>query len=113
MNKNLKIQNEVISAKVECYRLLKECVSFDNIEDRESICKNNNLIEDYCSKLCDEMYLHIEHFVNETIKPIVYDVDYFSFLKREDFGSYNDAGHFVINFDCLLEMLIFRVRAHT
>ena len=113
MCKKDKVNNEVALAIVECHRLLKECLVFDNIENKEFICKNLNRLKDYRSKLSDEMYSHIEKFVEDIIKPIVYDVDYFDFIKREEFGSYNDKGHFVINSDCSLEMMIFLMYEHT
>ena len=113
MKKYINKKDDVALASAECHKLLKECISFDNIEDKELICKNLNRIKDYRSKLSDAMYSHIEKFVNETIKPIVYDVDYFNFLKRDEFGSYNDEGHFVINSDHSLEMMIFLMYEHT
>lgn len=111
MDKNVK--NEGEKAIVEIHRLLKECIIFDNIEDREFICRNLNLIKDYKSDISGEMYSAVETFINEEIKPIVYDTNYFDFMIREDFGDYNEEGHFVINSDRSLEMMIFLLYERT
>ena len=73
----------------KCYKFLKECIEFENIEDRKFIFKNLTKIEGYREKLGEDTYLHIQQFINETIKPIVFDADYFSFLKRDEFGSFD------------------------
>jgi len=110
---NKKSQQAVSHAVVACYRLLKECIVFENIEDGEFICKNLNMIKEFRGMLSSEMYSHIEQFINDVIKPIVYDADYFAFLKRAEFGSLNEEGHFVINSDRSLEMMIFLLYEHT
>lgn len=96
-----------------CYKLLEECVSFEHIEDREFICRNLNLVKDYKKSISEEAYAEIEAFINEIIKPIVYDADYFDFLRKPEYGSYNEQGHFVINSDSSLEMIIFNMYHHT
>ncbi len=101
------MDNKKKKAIIEIHRLLKDCIIFDNIEDREFICRNLNLIKDYKNDISEEMYLAVETFINETIKPIVYDTNYFDFMIREEFGDYNEEGHFVINSDRSLEMMIF------
>lgn len=111
MNKS--VTNESAKAIVEIHRLLKDCIIFDNIEDREFICRNLNLIKDYKNDISDEMYSDIESFINEIIEPIVYDTNYFDFMIREDFGDYNEEGHFVINSDSSLEMMIFLLYERT
>lgn len=59
------------------------------------------------------MYSAVEYFINNEIKPIVYDTNYFDFMIREDFGEYNEDGHFVINSDRSLEMMIFLLYERT
>ena len=108
-----KINSEGAKAIVEIHRLLKDCIIFGNIEDREFICKNLNLIKDYKNDIPQEMYSAVESFITETIKPIVYDTNYFDFMIREEFGNYDEKGHFVINSDRSLEMMIFLLYERT
>lgn len=105
--------NKEAKAIVDIHRLLKECIVFDNIEDREFICRNLNQIKKYKGVLSDEMYKAVDEFVEDIIKPIVYDTNYFDFMIREEFGEYNNEGHFVINSDRSLEMMIFLLYERT
>lgn len=111
MNSNR--SNDNAKAIVEIHRLLKDCIIFDNIENKEFICRNLNLIKDYKKDVSEEMYSAVESFINDEIKPIVYDMNYFDFLIRDDFGDYNKEGHFVINSDRSLEMMIFLLYERT
>lgn len=105
--------NDDAKAIVEIHRLLKDCIIFDNIEDKEFICRNLNLIKEYKKDVSEVMYSVVESFINDEIKPIVYDMNYFDFLIREDFGDYDEQGHFVINSDRSLEMMIFLLYERT
>ena len=96
-----------------CYKLLEECVSFIHIEDKEYICKNLNLIKEYKNDISKEAYSDIEKYVKDVIRPIVYDVDYFEFLRKPEYGSIDEKGHFVINSDRSLETIIFLMYDHT
>ena len=89
-----------------CYKILKECIKFENIEDKKFIFKNLIKIEGHREKLGEDMYLHIKQFIDENIKPIVLNVNYFSFLMRDEFGSLNKKGYFEINSERSLEMMI-------
>lgn len=113
INMNNNIKDKEKKAVVEIHKLLKECLVFDNIEDREFICKNLNLIKDYKRDIPEEMYSAVEDFVNEIIKPIIFDTNYFDFMIHEDFGNYNKEGHFVINSERSLEMMIFLLYERT
>lgn len=108
-----KITDKSAKAIVKIYGLLKECIIFDNIEDRELICRKLNLIKDYKKEVSEEVFTAVESFINDEIKPIVYDTNYFDFMIHEDFGEYNDEGHFVINSDRSLEMMIFLLYERT
>jgi hypothetical protein len=110
LKKKLDVKSPEIMA---CYKLLEECVSFEYIEDEQYICRNLNLIKDYKKVISQEVYADVEAYIEETIKPIVYDFDYFDFLKKPEYGSYNEQGHFVINSDSSLEMMIFGMYHHT
>lgn len=110
MKKELVVKSPEIMG---CYKLLEECISFEHIEDKEYICRNLNLIKDYKGSIPDKAFGEIEDFVNEVIKPIVYDADYFEFLRKPEYGSRNEQGHFVINSDSSLEMIIFNMYHHT
>ena len=101
-----KLTGREAKAVVEIHKLLKDCIIFDNIEDKVLICKNLYLLKNYKSEISEEMYSAVEAFINETIKPIIYDKNYFDFLFREEFGEYNEEGPFVINSEHSLDMMI-------
>lgn len=109
----MNITNKGTKAIVEIHRLLKDCIIFDNIENREFICRNLNLIKSYKDDISEEMYSAVESFINHEIKPIVYDTNYFDFMIHEEFGDYDEDGHFVINSDHSLEMMIFLLYERT
>lgn len=100
-------------AKAQCYRLLKECIDFDHIEDGEFICKNLSEIKAYRGTLPDKTYTCIERFIQDVIYPIVNDSNYFDFMKREEFGSYNEKGYFEINSKRSLEIMVCLLCEHT
>lgn len=91
---------------VEIHKLLKECIDFDNIENADFIYKNLDLINSYKRVLSDKMCKQLDKFIEETIQPIIENEDYFSFLNREEFGSYNDEGTFVLNSEHSAKMMI-------
>ena len=74
---------------------------------------NLNLIKDYKGLITDEMYSAIENFIDSAIRPIVYDTNYFDFIKRDEYGEYDENGHFIINSDRSLEMMIFLLYERT
>lgn len=59
------------------------------------------------------MYSAVDDFIVRIIRPIVYDADYFDFMKRDEYGEYNEEGHFIINSDRSLEMMIFLMYERT
>jgi|GEM_PF-701528 hypothetical protein len=91
---------------VEIHKLLKKCIDFDNIENADFIYKNLDLINSYKRALSDKMCKQLDKFIEETIQPIIENEDYFSFLNREEFGSYNDEGVFVLNSEHSAKMMI-------
>lgn len=91
---------------VEIHKLLKECIDFDNIENADFICKNLNLINSYKRALSDKMCKQLDKFIDETICPIIDDEDYFLFLNKEEFGSYNNEGIFELNSEHSAKMMI-------
>lgn len=98
---------------VEIHKLLKECIDFDNIENADFIYKNLDLINSYKRALSDKICKHLDKFIEETIQPIIENEDYFSFLNREEFGSYNDEGIFEINSEHSAKMMIALLCKHT
>lgn len=100
-------------ACVNCYKLLKQCVCFENIENRELIVNKLNEIRAYRSHMNVELYSRLEQFIQDVIKPIVFDADYFSFLRRDEFGALDQEGHFLINSESSLEGMIFLMYHHT
>lgn len=98
---------------VEIHKLLKECIDFDNIENADFIYKNLDLINSYKRALSDKICKQLDKFIEETIQPIIENEDYFSFLNREEFGSYNAEGIFEITSEHSAKMMIALLCKHT
>ena len=70
-------------------------------------------IRQYRNKLPEDTYKKIESFVNENIRPMVYDSDYWAFIEKdEQYGSYDEKNHFIVDSDSSLECIIFRKYHH-
>ena len=54
-----------------------------------------------------------QQFIEEVINPIIYDLDYFDFLHKPEYGEFNSEGHFVVGSERALEMVIFEMYNHT
>ena len=77
--------------------------------------QSNKLFEirQYSNQLPDEMNKKISEYANQTIRPMVYDVDYWSFIEKdEQYGSYDADNHFIVDSDRSLECIIFRKYHH-
>ena len=105
--------NDINIVLQKCHKIFDECVSFDNIENSEFICGKLHMVKEIINELPTEKQLKINNFIDEVISPIIYDKDYFSFLKRKELGSYNDEHHFEINSEESLEMMIYLLYEHT
>lgn len=67
----------------------------------------------YHNKLPNGMYKKIEEFVNDNIRPMIYDVNYWDFIEKdESYGAYDEHNHFIIDSDRSLEEIIFRKYHH-
>jgi hypothetical protein len=107
------MKKSIVEPFIECHIYLDECLRYENIDNKELICKNLNCLKDYKSKIPAEMYSKMEEFIKETINPIVYDLNYFSFLIREEYGHYDERKHFIVESDSSLESYIFTKYHHT
>lgn len=83
----MKKENEI--KLMECHILISEAIR--GYEDRGL--QSNKLFEirQYRNLLPEDIYKKIEEFVNENIHPMVYDADYFSFLKDERYGTFDET----------------------
>ena len=100
---NKKIETKLI----ECHILMSEAVKA--YEDRAV--QSNKLYElkQYSDQLPDEMNKKITEYVDTNIRPMIYDVDYWSFIEKdEQYGSYDDNNHFIVNSNSSLESIIFK-----
>ena len=102
--------NDYTVERIECHILMSEAIR--NFEDVETLCSKVFQIREYKNKLPDELYKKIEQFMSDVILPLIYDADYYSFLKEEKYGTYNENGHFIIDSDRSLEMMIFKKYFH-
>ena len=98
----------IVNERVECYIMLKKTICFEHIEDRAYIRKQMNKIREYQKMLPKKVSVRLEKFIRRVIYPIIYDANYFSFLKRKEFGEYDaEKGSFVINSEESLDMMIY------
>lgn len=104
MNKDLETK------LIECHILM--CEAFKGYENRAF--QSNKLfdIRQYRNQLPEDTYKKIEKFVKENLYPMVYDEDYWSFLKDEQYGNYDERKHFIVNSDSYLETMIFKKFHH-
>lgn len=96
---------------IECHILMVEALK--GYEDRAF--QSNKLFElrQYSNQLQDEMNKKITEYVNNNIRPMLYDADYWSFIEKdEQYGSYDDNKHFIVDSDRSLESIIFRKYHH-
>lgn len=95
----------------ECHIEMSEAIKA--YEDRAFQSNKIFDIRQYRNKLPEDIYKKIEKFVNENIRPMVYDADYWSFIEKdEQYGSYDDNNHFIVDSDRSLECIIFRKYHH-
>ena len=107
----IKMNKEVETKLIECYILMSEALK--GYKDRAF--QSNKLFEirQYSNQLPDEMNKKISEYANQTIRPMVYDVDYWSFIEKdEQYGSYDADNHFIVDSDRSLECIIFRKYHH-
>lgn len=81
----------------DCYCLMKDCVSFEHIEDFEFVNSSFESINRFKIALPSEIYAKIDEFVTQTLHPIIDDPNFFSSTIAPEFGEKNAAGVFVIN----------------
>lgn len=102
---------EIETKLIECHILMVEALK--GYEDRAF--QSNKLFEirQYSNHLPEEMNKKISDYVNDNIRPMIYDVDYWSFIEKdEQYGSYDGNKHFIVDSDCSLECIIFRKYHH-
>ena len=112
--KNIKNKDNLKTSNVVyIFMLLSECVHFENIEDKEKIMKNLYYVKETIHSLPKELRTEVEQFIEEAINPIIYDMNYFDFLHKAEYGEFNSEGHFVINSERSLDMMIYEMYNHT
>ncbi len=101
------MNKETETMLIECHILMSEALK--GYEDRAYMSNKLNEIVQYRNKLSEDIYKKIKEFADANIRPMVYDVDYWSFVEKdESSGSYDDNHHFIIDSDRSLENIIFK-----
>lgn len=90
----------------DCYVLMKKSVDFEHIEDSEFVLSTFEQIRQYKIALPPELSKHIEQFVEKTLHPIIDDDEFFSATRKTEYGTYNEKGHFEINSEQSLELMM-------
>ncbi|MDD3140930.1 MAG: hypothetical protein PHX08_18440 [Lachnospiraceae bacterium] len=100
------MNKEVETKLIECHILMNEALK--GYEDRAYLSNKLFEIRQYSNQLPEEMNKKISEYVNHTIRPMVYDADYWSFIEKdEQYGSYDIDNHFIVDSDRSLECIIF------
>lgn len=94
----------------ECQKLMAEAIESYNNKGKQS--DKLHEIRMYRNQIPENIYKKIENFVNDNIRPMVYDFDYFSFLKDENYGIWDENNHFIIDNDVALETMIMEQYKH-
>lgn len=105
------MNKEIKTKLIECRILMSQTIR--GYEDKAF--QSNKLfdIRQYRNKLPEDTYKKIESFVNENIRPMVYDSDYWAFIEKdEQYGSFDEKNHFIVDSDSSLECIIFRKYHH-
>lgn len=96
---------------MECHILMSEALK--GYEDRAYISNKLFEIRQYRNKLPEDIYGKNKEFADKNIRPMAYDVDFWSFIEKdESCGSYNEENHFIVDSDRSLENIIFRKYNH-
>ena len=101
------IKNKCDNIKKEIYLILKNCIRFETIENKQIVKKGLSKVNKYLERLPKEEANDIAGFIEEVIKPILYNPHYFDFLQRKEFGTFDEEGRFEINSEESLDMMIF------
>lgn len=92
--------NKLENITSEIYKILRECVKFENIENDITISKYLVQLFYYVDDIPNDLFIQIVTFVKDNFMPLIFDVDYFEFLYDEQFGEFaegEDGDVFVIN----------------
>lgn len=101
------IKNNTDTIKKDIYFTLKNSIRFETIEEKQILEKGLRKVNKYLESLPKEEANDIASFIEETIKPILYDPHYFEFIQRKEFGAFDKDGKFEINSEESLDMMIF------
>ena len=108
-----KTKNSTNSNEIRTFVILAKCISFEHIEDEKYILKQlkriNKIKKSLSKDLCDD----IDNYINKVINPIIFDLDYFDFMHKAEYGFYDENNHFVVKSEQALNMLIYELYCHT
>ncbi len=80
-----------------CYTIMKDCVSFEHIDDEEYTQSALAKLELNKLTLPTTLCSSLTSFIQNTLLPIVEDPDFFSETMTPEIGSFNEKGNFVIS----------------
>lgn len=105
------MKKQIKTILIECRIEMSEAIK--GYDDRAFQSNKMFDIRQYRNKLPGDIYKKIDEFANENICPMIYDADYWSFIEKdEQYGSYDDNNHFIVDSDRSLECIIFRKYHH-
>lgn len=106
------MNKENVEKLMECHILLSEAIA--GYEDRALISNKLFDVRQYRNKLPEDAYKKIESFMNENIRPVAYDSDYWRFIETDErYGALDENNHFIVNSDSSLESIIFSKYHHS
>ena len=93
------MRNEDLKPLVKCHKLLRDCISFEHIEDSDYIVNKLKQILKLKPLIPEKMFMQIEKFMNKSIFPILLDEHYFDFKAQPKYGHFSEdnSNVFVVN----------------
>lgn len=79
---------------MKCFNRMLKCVERRNLGNEEVYLKMCIAIQKRQVALPKDIYKKMNDFVEQNLKPIVYDRDYWKVLDKEEWGSYDENGEF-------------------
>ena len=100
-------------ARLEIYILLRECVKYKNIRNKDLIVDNLNMLNGYKGVVQDKIYKKLQDFITDEIRPILYDLDYFKFMEEIESDDSNGESYSKLTLEEKVEMKVCKLYERT
>ncbi|MBR4981240.1 MAG: hypothetical protein IKY94_01610 [Lachnospiraceae bacterium] len=100
-------------ARLEIYILLRECVKYKNIRNKDLIVENLNMLNGYKGVVPDKIYKKMQDFITDEIRPILYDPNYFDFMEVVESDDSKDESCSELTLEERVEMKVCKLYERT